>query len=124
MGNLTCILLIGLRYLQMPLTQKSVSESCSASASCKFASISQYQISNNPSVCFFSIVGTSFVPAPLASADATYDISPAIYWLVIKSNVGILAASIPSSNSLAKRYLPRLIGNRSFKPGGAGLGTY
>jgi hypothetical protein len=107
----------------MPMTQRSVSESCSASA-CKFASISQYQISNNPSACLSSIVRNPFVLALLASADATYDISPAMCWSVIETNVGILVASIPSSKSLAKCYLPRLISDHSSKSGGAGLGTY
>lgn len=36
-----------------------------------------------------------------------------MYWSVIETNVGILAASIPSFKSLAKRYLPRLLGESS-----------
>lgn len=66
----------------------------------------------------------TFVPALLASADATYDISPAMYWSVIETNIGILAASIPSFKSVANRYLPRLIGDYSSKTGDIGRGTH
>ena len=47
-----------------------------------------------------------------------------MYWSVIETNVGILAASIPSFKSLAKRYLPRLIGDYSSKTGAAARGTH
>lgn len=46
----------------------------------------------------------------LTSSDPTYVIAPAMYWSVIETNVGILAASIPSFKAVAQRYLPRLIG--------------
>ena len=46
----------------------------------------------------------------LKSKDATYVISGAMYWSVIETNVGILAASIPSFKALAKRYLPHMLG--------------
>lgn len=46
----------------------------------------------------------------LTSADYTYAISGAMYWSVIESNVGILAASIPSFKAIASRFVPRFIG--------------
>jgi hypothetical protein len=49
----------------------------------------------------------------LKSADFTYAISGAMYWSVIETNVGILAASIPSFKAIASRFLPRLIGEYS-----------
>ncbi|KAF5006072.1 hypothetical protein FDECE_7532 [Fusarium decemcellulare] len=42
------------------------------------------------------------------SADQTWVISGAMYWSVIETNIGILAASIPSYRVIAKRYVPRL----------------
>lgn len=36
-----------------------------------------------------------------------------MYWSVIETNVGILAASIPSFKVIAKRYFPRLVGDYS-----------
>lgn len=75
------------------------------------------------------------MPRLLASEDATFDISPAMYCKcnnnhslkcarltnktddfpgsVIETNIGILAASIPSFNPLFKRYMPHLIGDYS-----------
>lgn len=47
----------------------------------------------------------------LTSEDATYVISGAMYWSVIETNVGILAASIPSYKAIAKKYMPRLLGS-------------
>ncbi|KAF2139251.1 uncharacterized protein K452DRAFT_289805 [Aplosporella prunicola CBS 121167] len=61
--------------------------------------------------CISSIIRITFVPAMLTSADATYAISGAMYWSVIETNVGILAASIPSFKVIAKRYAPRLLGS-------------
>lgn len=49
----------------------------------------------------------------LSSTDYTYVISGAMYWSVIETNVGILAASIPSFKAIASRFLPRLIGEYS-----------
>lgn len=46
----------------------------------------------------------------LVDSDATWVISPAMYWSVIEINVGILAASIPSFKPIASRYAPRLLG--------------
>jgi hypothetical protein len=46
----------------------------------------------------------------LTSPDSTYVISGAMYWSVIETNVGILAASIPSFKAIASRFLPRIIG--------------
>jgi hypothetical protein len=51
----------------------------------------------------------------LTSPDATYAITDAMYWSVIETNIGILAASIPTFTPLAKRYLPRLIGANASK---------
>ena len=33
-----------------------------------------------------------------------------MYWSVIETNIGILATSIPSFKALAKRYIPRILG--------------
>lgn len=49
----------------------------------------------------------------LTSADYTYAISGAMYWSVIETNMGILAASIPSFKAIASRFLPRFIGEYS-----------
>jgi hypothetical protein len=49
----------------------------------------------------------------LTSADFTYAISGAMYWSVIETNIGILAASIPSFKAIASRFLPRFIGEYS-----------
>jgi hypothetical protein len=49
----------------------------------------------------------------LTSPDATWAIAKPMYWSVIETNVGILAASIPSFKPIARRYLPRLIGEYS-----------
>lgn len=38
-------------------------------------------------------------------------LTPTQYWSAIESNVGILAASIPSFKALAKRYAPALLGS-------------
>ncbi|EON68673.1 hypothetical protein W97_07931 [Coniosporium apollinis CBS 100218] len=59
--------------------------------------------------CISSIIRITYIPIMLKSLDATYVISGAMYWSVIETNVGILAASIPSFKALAKRYLPRLL---------------
>lgn len=47
----------------------------------------------------------------LVSEDATWVITSAMYWSVIEINIGILAASIPSFKSIARRYFPRLLGS-------------
>jgi hypothetical protein len=49
----------------------------------------------------------------LKSTDPTWAIANAMYWSVIETNIGILAASIPSYKALAKRYLPVLLGEYS-----------
>lgn len=49
----------------------------------------------------------------LKSTDPTWTITNAMYWSVIETNVGILAASIPSFKALAKRYLPIILGEYS-----------
>lgn len=51
----------------------------------------------------------------LVSEDATWAITSAMYWSVIEINIGILAASIPSFKSIARRYCPRLLGS-SYEP--------
>ncbi|KAI1846100.1 hypothetical protein JX266_007909 [Neoarthrinium moseri] len=61
--------------------------------------------------CISSIIRITFIPAMLVSEDATYVISPAMYWSVIEINIGILAASIPSFKPIASRYAPRLLGS-------------
>lgn len=55
----------------------------------------------------------TFVPSMLVSKDPTWAIGPPMYWSVIETNVGILAASIPSFKPIARRYLPRIIGEYS-----------
>jgi len=49
----------------------------------------------------------------LTSPDPTWAITQAMYWSVIETNIGILATSIPSFKALAKRYMPRFIGESS-----------
>jgi hypothetical protein len=51
----------------------------------------------------------------LGSKDPTWTISGAMYWSVIETNIGILAASIPSFKAFAKRFLPRILGEDSSK---------
>ncbi|GIK03824.1 hypothetical protein Aspvir_007898 [Aspergillus viridinutans] len=63
--------------------------------------------------CISSIIRITYIPTMLTSADFTYAISGAMYWSVIETNVGILAASIPSFKAIASRFLPRLIGEYS-----------
>ncbi|KAJ5676829.1 uncharacterized protein N7477_002462 [Penicillium maclennaniae] len=63
--------------------------------------------------CVSSIIRITYIPAMLTSADYTYAISGAMYWSVIESNVGILAASIPSFKAIASRFVPRFIGEYS-----------
>ncbi|RHZ57989.1 putative integral membrane protein Pth11-like [Aspergillus thermomutatus] len=63
--------------------------------------------------CISSIIRITYIPTMLTSADFTYAISGAMYWSVIETNVGILAASIPSFKPIASRFLPRLIGEYS-----------
>lgn len=63
--------------------------------------------------CISSIVRISYIPAMLSEEDATYVISNAMYWSVIETNIGILAASIPSFKALATRYVPGLLSSRS-----------
>lgn len=63
-----------------------------------------------PSACVSSIIRITYIPSMLTSPDSTYVISGAMYWSVIETNVGILAASIPSFKAIASRFLPRLIG--------------
>ncbi|KAJ5671896.1 hypothetical protein N7507_001023 [Penicillium longicatenatum] len=65
------------------------------------------------SACVSSIIRITYIPAMLNSADYTYAISGAMYWSVIETNVGILAASIPSFKAIASRFLPRFIGEYS-----------
>lgn len=55
----------------------------------------------------------TFVPSMLVSKDPTWAIGPPMYWSVIETNIGILAASIPSFKPIARRYLPRIIGEYS-----------
>lgn len=49
----------------------------------------------------------------LSDDDATFVISNAMYWSVIETNIGILAASIPSFKPLASRYAPGLLSSRN-----------
>jgi hypothetical protein len=49
----------------------------------------------------------------LHSTDYTWTISEAMYWSVIECSVGIIAACIPSFKALARRYLPRILGEYS-----------
>ena len=70
------------------------------------------------------MIRISFIPVMLTSKDPTYVIAPPFYWSVIESNIGVLAASIPSFKPLAKRFLPRIIGesssSRNRRYGGSG----
>lgn len=62
--------------------------------------------------CISSIVRITYIPAMLTDEDATFVISNAMYWSVIETNIGILAASIPSYKALASRYAPGLLSSR------------
>ncbi|KAK8115996.1 hypothetical protein PG984_012498 [Apiospora sp. TS-2023a] len=73
--------------------------------------------------CISSIVRITFVPRMLVDSDATWVISPAMYWSVIEINVGILAASIPSFKPIASRYMPRLLGSSYYGRGGSTTGA-
>ncbi|TLS31190.1 hypothetical protein PpBr36_03591 [Pyricularia pennisetigena] len=72
--------------------------------------------------CTSSIIRITFVPAMLVSKDATWDIAQPMYWSVIETNVGILAATIPSLKVIAKVYFPRLLGTQSGRGAGRGGG--
>ncbi|KAL2112272.1 hypothetical protein VUR80DRAFT_8125 [Thermomyces stellatus] len=63
----------------------------------------------------------TYIPAMLSDPDATFVITNAMYWSVIETNVGILAASIPSYKALASRYIPGLLSSRN-KTSGARSG--
>lgn len=84
----------------------------------------------NDSACISSIIRITFIPQMLVDPDATWVISGAMYWSVIELNIGILAASIPSYKTIAKRYAPRLLGtssgggSRSHKKSTGGSGMY
>ncbi|KXJ86200.1 hypothetical protein Micbo1qcDRAFT_37079 [Microdochium bolleyi] len=80
--------------------------------------------------CISSIIRITFIPEMLVSEDATWAIAGAMYWSVIELNIGILAASIPSYKTIAKRYAPRLLGtsegggSRSHKKSSGASGLY
>ncbi|KAF5710863.1 integral membrane protein [Fusarium globosum] len=61
--------------------------------------------------CISSIIRITYIPKMLSSSDSTWVISDAMYWSVIETNIGILAASIPSYKAIAKKYAPRLLGS-------------
>ncbi|KAH7185152.1 uncharacterized protein B0J16DRAFT_414536 [Fusarium flagelliforme] len=61
--------------------------------------------------CISSIIRITYIPPMLRSTDQTWVISNAMYWSVIETNIGILAASIPSYKAIAKKYAPRLLGS-------------
>ncbi|GJC77167.1 integral membrane protein [Colletotrichum tofieldiae] len=63
--------------------------------------------------CISSVIRITFIPDMLINEDATWAISKPMYWSVIETNIGILAASIPSMKVIAKRYAPRLLGTSS-----------
>ncbi|CRK36896.1 hypothetical protein BN1708_007235 [Verticillium longisporum] len=65
------------------------------------------------SACVSSIIRITYIPQMLVSDDPTWAITGAMYWSVIETNIGILAASIPSYKAIAKRYAPRLLGTSS-----------
>lgn len=87
-------------------------------------------VSKTNSACISSIIRITFIPQMLVDPDATWVISGAMYWSVIELNIGILAASIPSYKTIAKRYAPRLLGtssgggSRSHKKSTGGSGMY
>ena len=63
------------------------------------------------SACVSSIIRITFLPGGPARADPTWLVAKAVEWSIIEVNVGILAASIPSFKSIAKRYAPYLLGS-------------
>ena len=58
----------------------------------------------------------TFIPQMLVDPDATWAITAAMYWSVIETNIGILAASIPTFKAIAKRYFPRFVGEPTYTP--------
>lgn len=75
------------------------------------------------SACVSSIIRITYIPQMLVSTDSTWAITGAMYWSVIETNIGILAASIPSWKVLVKRYMPRLLGS-SFAYGSGKQGMH
>ncbi|GAD96327.1 hypothetical protein NFIA_027900 [Paecilomyces variotii No. 5] len=67
--------------------------------------------------CVSSIIRITYIPRMLSSPDATYVISNAMYWSVIETNIGILAASIPSMKVVAVTFLPKLLLDSSYRYG-------
>ncbi|OJJ34696.1 hypothetical protein ASPWEDRAFT_112184 [Aspergillus wentii DTO 134E9] len=61
--------------------------------------------------CIASIIRITYIPAMLSSPDVTYVISDAMYWSIIETNTGILAASMPCFKAIFARFLPRLLGS-------------
>lgn len=73
--------------------------------------------------CISSIIRITFIPGMLTSTDPTFAITKPMYWSVIETNVGILAASIPSFKPFARKYFPRLLGESNAYSGRSG-GSY
>ncbi|KAJ9237779.1 hypothetical protein DTO166G5_3342 [Paecilomyces variotii] len=67
--------------------------------------------------CVSSIIRITYIPRMLSSPDSTYVISNAMYWSVIETNIGILAASIPSMKVVVVTFLPKLLLDSSYRYG-------
>lgn len=67
--------------------------------------------------CVSSIIRITYIPRMLSSLDSTYVISNAMYWSVIETNIGILAASIPSMKVVVVTFLPKLLLDSSYRYG-------
>lgn len=74
--------------------------------------------------CVSSIVRITYIPRMLSSADSTYVISNAMYWSVIETNIGILAASIPSMKVVVVAFLPKLLLDSSYRYGKKGSNSH
>ena len=63
--------------------------------------------------CVSSIVRVTFIPKMLVSTDTTYVIANPFSMSIVESCIGIVAASIPSMKPLAKKFLPRILGENT-----------
>ncbi|KAH9902325.1 integral membrane protein [Xylariomycetidae sp. FL2044] len=59
--------------------------------------------------CISSGIRIAFIPRLLYSYDVTWVLTGAMTWSVVEVNIGILATSIPTYTSIAKRYAPHLL---------------
>ncbi|KAF2402811.1 hypothetical protein EJ06DRAFT_310218 [Trichodelitschia bisporula] len=68
--------------------------------------------------CLTSMARIITVPKLLVTKDPSWTIATPTYWAIIECCVGIITASIPSLKPLAKRYIPRILGEPSGRASG------